>query len=36
MEDAILSYLHIVGYHDHKVILVDKITMMSVYSIVTT
>ena len=31
MEDAILSYLHIVGYHDNVVILVDKITIISVY-----
>ena len=31
MEDAILSHLYIVGYHDYKVIIVDKITMISVY-----
>ena len=32
MKDAILSELHIVGYHDNKIIIVNKRTIMEVYS----
>ena len=28
MEDTILSYLHIAGYHDDIVILVDKVSQL--------